>query len=651
MGELKELPPPGVPVVLDVETTGFVDDRYGDQPFCGDRAVSWGVATLDGAWSTYVPLRHYDGDNVELEGATRWLSDLVRNRRVINHNVKFDAHFAYVDGVDWLSAASIEDLWVISRLTHNDLPSYQLHYLAAVFNAEHRKRGKDLLTPWRRRAKTKDYAKAPVELLGEYAESDALVTADCFRAAEERLPDLSRRLWSEVEVPLTRELLRVERRGFPVKVEAIKRAQHGLLARQVQLWEEVNQVADFMCDPGADEDVSQLLMGQLGFHPLAFTKSGKPQWDSMALETLNHPVGKLLSEYSKNQHFLATYVEGWLKRVDEQELLHPGIAQAGAATGRMSCRNPSLFNVPVEAEAFVEPHEADEVLLSVDYSQIEYRLFGHYANDARVLAAFLENPFTDFHQSLATRLGVDRQFAKQLNFSFVYGMGRAKLLKNLAATLKLKEAQGGAGEMKAAMRTLLMGAGTQTAKRAEKLDTRTTDLLAQQIYDSYHREFPSIRALQTKVKRLVKRRGWVRNVLGRVYRFNPEQGSHKALNYVIQGGAADIFKVKVLRVLRELEPRWGAKLLIMVHDSLLFSVKESELLPFMLELWRLLEDPEDWGLRLPLIVDMKVSGRSWGHARKVKAHPLTHDPVALATELASALAASRALELRGWGAS
>lgn len=248
---------------------------------------------------------------------------------------------------------------------------------------------------------------------------------------------------------------------------------------------------------------------------------------------------------------VGTYFDPWRKvhmRQDDNGIyrLHPQLRQDGTDTGRFSSKDPNLQNVPSDArmggftsyEGYVawcklngyEPAPARS-LVFIDYSQVEYRVFAHYAG-GEVLDKYKLDPTTDFHQALADLLGIDRKPAKNLNFGVLYGMGKDKLIEALS--------------------------GQMPPERALYC------------YNLYHQKFPQAKQLYYEAQRRCKERGWIKNLFGR-RRYLDQKFAHVAFNTIIQGSAADIVKRAMLRVHATLPTLdFEAKMLLQIHDELIF---------------------------------------------------------------------------------
>lgn len=300
--------------------------------------------------------------------------------------------------------------------------------------------------------------------------------------------------------------------------------------------------------------------------------------------------------------YLKPWRETWAYTDDEGvKRLHPTLQQDGADTGRFSCKDPQLQNVPLDARvAGFEDYDyytglqgatggvvgCKRSLVYIDYSQIEYRVFAHYAG-GEVLERYQKDPSTDFHQALADMLQIKRSPAKTLNFGILYGMGKDALIKAL----------------------MLIGFTAQGALDA---------------YEFYHQKFPQAKALYYEAQRRAKERGWVKNLFGG-RRYLQQKYAHVAFNTIIQGTAALIVKRAMLRCskrLRELavDPRFECppRMLLQIHDELVFETPAGteRLLADEMNV-QMIDEPR---LNCPLITEASVcfAGEVWKNKHKLE---------------------------------
>lgn len=645
---VKDLPllPPDKTIVLDVETTSFNDKEAALRPYHGHRVCGVAFCLLDDpehAW--YIPMRHHTGDSSEnmlLEPAIEYVKSLLSTGRSwVNQNIKFDAHFLAQDNV--FTVGKMLDLQVIARLVRNDLQEYSLDYQAEHFLKERKSKAAEVYLKSLGK-NMRDYGRIPASVLGRYAEIDAQLTARLMSRYQTELPDFSKNLWESIEVPLTKVLFASEHQGVNMDVLSSKEAKKRCLYKMIELNQRCNELAGEEMDPGSETDQTRVLIGKFGIEPLSYTpKKHDPQWSQITLETLSakYPICGLIAEFKRVDHFMSTYIDGWLSRVDDQGFMHPDFRQSGTITGRLSCSNPNMQSVPVEAEGFIVV-PSDRILIGWDWSQVEYRFFGHYANDPVICTAYQNDASTDFHQLLADMLGVERQFAKQLNFSFLYGMGKKLLLANITGILSLA---GDTSEMRDTMlRNFTTSGGQRVARQLVNMPSDEQNrMLAENIYSEYHRRFPTIRELNNRVAQVLRARGWLKNFYGRRYWLSSKE-SYRGVNYLVQGSVADYLKDRTVIVADELHSKFDARLLVNVHDMLLYSVPFEAGFEFYVATKKILEDSK---LRVPIIVEGRVAKHAW--SQLVKINPYERDPDKVREAFNASLAKSTLIGQREWG--
>lgn len=638
--------------ILDVETTSWDDDTKALNPWAGHQICGIALASEDGQQTWYLPIRYHDTDttpelfnpdfkNLDLFMVRRFLRDLLgcATRSWVNHNIKFDGRFLHRDQVE--VSCQMEDTLVLARLVDHGRDKaegrrgYTLTALCEDFVGI--STSSPGLTEFLKVRRTKDFGRVPIHIIAAYSENQVQGTALLRRTLLKLLPPISQEVW-KTEKRLSYWLLKSEIHGVTVRKQAIQETYTMVLKQLIKKLEEAEQLAGHEVIL-SNACLTKTLWKELGIEPRAWTSGGKkkikkPQWNATVLEILGHPIGPILAEASHLQHFASTFCEGWLKRLAPDGRLHANFKQGGTATGRLSCTDPNLEQIPVEAEPFIYAREGYG-LIYADYSQMEYRFFGHYTDDPAIVAAYRTSVDADFHQILADMLGVDRQFAKQLNFSFLYGMGKNTLLKSLAAVLALAAVKGDE-KINERLRVLLTGGGQQTKERAQALDTSEQMAAAEKIYVQYHRQFPSIRRFQRRVKQALDNHGYIRNYYGRVY---AGLSSHKGPNYLIQGSCADLFKAKIVDLCEKYHQKYGIIVLDVIHDSVLMECPLDTLSEFFLQGRQVLEETD---LKVPMYVKGMVSRLSWGQMVKVPRN-------ATISRVQEALDESPKQVLRAWG--
>jgi DNA polymerase-1 len=410
----------------------------------------------------------------------------------------------------------------------------------------------------------KNMRSVPVEQIKEYAVEDADVTyqlKEVFqpRLKSEGLSDLA----DDIEMPLIRVLADMERAGVRLNQEDLKAISTGLREDIISLETEIFTLAGTEFNISSPKQLGDILFIRLKLDDKArVTKTKQFNTSEEILQRLarRHPIINKVLEYRGLKKLLSTYVETLPQLVDKKTgRIHTSYNQAVASTGRLSSNNPNLQNIPVRdkrgreiRKAFV-PEEGN-IFLSADYSQIELRLMAHLSGDRNMIDDFLSG--NDIHAATASKIfGVEikdvtremRSRAKTANFGIIYGISSFGLSERL--TIGRKEAK---------------------------------DLI-----DGYFNSYPGVKKYMDESIRKARELGYVTTMLGRrrylrdiqsrnqVVRGNAERN---AINAPIQGTAADIIKIAMVKIHGKLKnERYESKMILQVHDELIFEVVPHEL--------------------------------------------------------------------------
>jgi len=399
----------------------------------------------------------------------------------------------------------------------------------------------------------------------------------------------------EVEVPLVRVLARMEHIGIGVDRSVLEQIRDELDTEAEELRDQVLADAGRPINVNSPKQLAEVLFEDLGLTPVKRTKTGFST-DAQSLEKLRgeHPIVDHLLGYREVEKLRSTYGVGLLAEIGPDERIRATFNQTVARTGRLSSDAPNLHNIPVRSErgrvfrtAFVAP--AGCKLLVADYDQIELRCIAHLAEDPGLIAAFEAGD--DIHTATAARIfGIDpsevgvekRSTAKMVSYGLAYGM----------------EAYG----------------------LAQRLNIATGE--ATEILDAYFEAFPSVRQYMDRTVAEARSKGYTETLFGR-RRQIPElaspnvrlrqAGERQAMNAGIQGLAADIFKVALVRLHRALdEEELESRIVLQVHDEIILEAPDAEIGPAS-ELTREVMRGA-FELRVPLEVDLQVAG-TWAGAK------------------------------------
>jgi DNA polymerase-1 len=367
------------------------------------------------------------------------------------------------------------------------------------------------------------------------------------------------RLHDEVERPLVRVLARMEVAGIGVDAAELRRITDGFVADCARLEAQIHEEAGESFNVNSTPQLREVLYQKLGLTPGRKTKTGFST-DAQTLEKLRgqHPVIETLLRYREVEKLRSTYGESLLGEVGADGRIHATFQQTVARTGRLSSDRPNLHNIPVRTEegrqlrrAFV-PAPGQRFLVA-DYDQIELRVIAHLAADPGLILAFAEE--RDIHRTTAARVfgvpaeevtGAQRNRAKMVSYGLAYGMEAFGLAQRL---------------------------GIETAE-------------AQEILDAYFSAFPSVRAYMEQTVLEARSKGYTETLFGR-RRSLPDLHSpnrnlrmaaeRQAMNAGIQGLAADLFKVALVRLDGALEEQeLASRLVLQVHDEVLLEVPAGE---------------------------------------------------------------------------
>jgi DNA polymerase-1 len=371
-----------------------------------------------------------------------------------------------------------------------------------------------------------------------------------------------RQLLEEVEQPLSSVLARMQARGVALDVEYLEEMAEGVRDRMATLHEEIYRHAGEEFNLNSPPQLRAILYEKLRLSPGKRTPKGQLSTDASVLEKLRdqHPIVDALLQWRELDKLNSTYLEALPRQVDPADgRVHTTFNQTGAATGRLSSVNPNLQNIPVRGElgrqirrAFV-PGSKEQLLLAADYSQIELRILAHLADDEGLKSAFASG--TDIHTATSARVfglpedqidPATRNRAKAINYGLAYGMNAYGL--------------------------------------ASRLEIPVDE--AQEFIDAYFASFPQIRDFLERQVVKATAEGFTETLLGR-RRYIPElqaanprvrdMGRRMALNAPIQGSAADVFKLGMIKVERALrESGLDCGMLLTVHDELVFEVRTGQ---------------------------------------------------------------------------
>ncbi len=514
--------------------------------------------------------------------------------RKSGHNLKFDMlHLLCRE----MSVGGVEhDTMIMSYLLFPNRHSHQLKELSAEFLGIRQTTFEELVGKGKGRV---PIVEVETEKVGSYCAADALLSG---QLVEKLLPQLQGKklldLYRDMEIPLVQVLLDMEWRGIGVDRAFLQEADRRLSEQIVETEKEVQAMAGYAFNLNSSQQLAELLFDKMNLPLSKRTRKTKAQ--STDIEVLNElkgfPVVEKIIAYRTYKKLHSTYVQGLLENLDEQDRVHTQFNQTVTATGRLSSSNPNLQNIPVGEIAGLNLRRAfvaapGHLLLSADYSQIELRVMAHFSSDENLLQAFASG--ADIHQRTAELVfGADlfaeapelRRRAKIINFSIIYGSGAYSLAKELGVTF------------------------------AEAKD----------FIERYFEKYSGVRKFMDKVIADAEKDPEVRTISGRIRpipeiqssnRTVKENGNRMAINTIIQGSAADIIKIAMIRIHEHLRSM-KSRLVLQVHDELVFEYPLGEEKKLIAVVTREMEHALK--LKVPLKISLE-KGPNWADMEDIEA--------------------------------
>lgn len=505
----------------------------------------------------YVPV---PADRSEAQKIVDRFRPVFENREImkVGQNIKYDMLVLANYGVQL--QGPLFDTMVAHYVLQPEL-RHNMDYLAEIYLNYQTIHIEELIGPkGKNQGNMRDLPPASVY---EYACEDADVTLKLKNKLEKELDENNvRKLFEEIEMPLIPVLAYMERNGVRIDTEALKETSRHFTLRMKQIEEEVYQLAGTEFNIASPKQVGEVLFDRLKIVEKAKkTKTGQYVTSEEVLESLrgkHEVVGKIL-EHRGLKKLLGTYIDALPQLINpETGRIHTSFNQTVTATGRLSSSNPNLQNIPIRNEDGKEIRKAfipDDgcIFFSADYSQIELRIMAHLSGDPHMIEAFQKGQ--DIHAATASKIykvpleevtREQRSKAKTANFGIIYGISVFGL--------------------------------------AERLNVDRKE--AKELIDGYFENYPHVKEYMDESIRIARERGYIETIFKRK-RYLPDINSRNAvvrgyaernaINAPIQGSAADIIKVAMVRIYqRFLKERIQSKMILQVHDELNFSVLPEE---------------------------------------------------------------------------
>ncbi|MCK4897279.1 MAG: DNA polymerase I, partial [Anaerolineales bacterium] len=554
--------------------------------------------SVDGEYGYYIPVGHLPdlGKQLPVDIVIEALKEPLTDSHLqkVGHNLKYDYILLARYGlrVNPLSFDTMIAEWLINPTSRN----LGLKNLAWVRLNAHMTSIEELIGKGKKQISMAD---VPIAQAADYAGVDAAIVLQLMPQLRSELEERhAMNLFEEIEMPLVTVLADMEMAGIALDTQFLAEMSADLGTRLGEIETQVYQSVGEPFNLNSPQQLSRVLFDRLQITPPDRTRRTSSGYYSTAVGVLEalrgkHPVVDWVLEYRELSKLKSTYVGALPLQINPTTgRVHTSYNQTGSVTGRIASSNPNLQNIPIRTElgrkvrrGFVA--DPGFRLLAVDYSQVELRIVAHMAGDEAMLAAFRAGQ--DIHATTAAAIynvtlenvtKEQRRHAKAVNFGLIYGMSAFGLM-------------------------------------------RTTDLTlaeAEEFVDSYFRQFPAIKSYLDDTRRQAADQGYVETLLTR-RRYFPglkNQSNHnirnreerEAINAPIQGTAADIMKIAMLRVPIALkEAGLSASMLLQVHDELVLECPEDELNPTAALVQKVMENA--YTLSIPLVTEAR-SGYNWG---------------------------------------
>lgn len=611
----------GDTVFCDFETTSKRVDETSLNPWHHCFIAGICIA-VDDSPVYYVPVAHAFGDNID--GALEWLIDILSQcKRWVNHNIKYDMTVLERE-TGFRFKGIIYDTLTQARLLRSDRLSYSLDTLSNDWLDENINHFEDRMQPYLHQ--NKDYGRIPIDILGEYGGQDIISNRRLYRYIVANMPADCQRL-SDTEVDVTGVLYRVEQLGMRIEPTHLKVMNIHYIREMFELEHIILNETGYNIRPHVADDCYDLLCNGYNLPVLKWTNEDQddeelmnPSFSKDALAqylTLPGAPTKAIEamiKYRQMNTFRSLFLETYTN-LHVNGILHPDYNQT-VRSGRMSARRPNAQQLNKDAKKLILPREGCS-FLSIDYSQIEFRLIVHYIRNMKAIHSYRDNPDTDFHTWVAEMCRINRRPAKNVNFCMGYGGGRKKLISMLAKEPTLVMS------IKQRIDDMIARGEVNQSQAMIMFEQMSTEMAAG-IYDTYHATLPELKPTSRAAEKRARSRGYVFNHFGR-RRYLGSDRCHIAFNALNQSTAADLLKTR-LGALESLAHSLGLNIAAIVHDEVLFHGPTELIEPAIEPIIEFMESPEP-GLMIPLRCTYGFSDKSWYHAGLAEAKwPLERSP-------------------------
>ena len=507
----------------------------------------------------YLPIAHQEKTAISRDEALRWLKQIIEasQDKVIGQNLKYDLQVLRNHQINIKRFHA--DTMLMSYSINSTASRHNLDALAEYYLNIKTIKFEDVMGKGKN--KLKNFSEVPIKEATNYAAEDADITLQLYRTFETKIDDKTTKMLQEIEYPMIFVLMEMEATGALIDIKHLNSLSNNFGSKLINLVQKIHKHSGVVFNIDSPKQLSEVLFDKMGIEAkgLKKTSSGYYSTSESVLQKLadENEIIKDILEYRTLAKLKSTYTDKLSEICDLGSRVHTSYHQAVTSTGRLSSSDPNLQNIPIRTkdgivirEAFIAPQ--GKKLLAIDYSQIELRLMAHYSNDEIMVKSFNNNE--DIHKRTASEIfGVDiqdvdddmRRKAKTINFGLLYGMSAFGLSNQLSVT------------------------------RAE------ADIFLESYFDRYS----GVSAFMKNIVEDAKGKKYVETLHGRkIHVPNIESSNYlmrqaserAAINGPLQGSAADIIKIAMIKIAEWIEGNdQDIKMILQVHDELIFEVPDS----------------------------------------------------------------------------
>ena len=548
--------------------------------------------------SFYIPVGHKNIKSLNKDFVIKKLKPILEDPSIkkVGQNIKYDFIIFKNNGIE---LSSVEDTMLLSYTLDAGNNRHNMDTLSELHLGHKTISYKDLVGTGKKQL---NFADVDIKPATEYAAEDADITLRLYEVLSERVSEEKlERVYEEFEKPMIKILSRLEMNGIKVDDAYLKKLSKKFEERLITIEKEIYKISGKKFNIGSPKQLGEIIYNDLKIAKLKKTKKGSLATSAKILEDLastGHKFPNLVLEWRQVSKLKSTYTDALQDHINKKtKRVHTSFLLAATNTGRLASSDPNLQNIPIKTldgkeirKAFVA--DKNNLLISADYNQIEMRILADMADVKELKKAFKNNQ--DIHSLTASQVfdvpiakvtDDFRRKAKAINFGIIYGITQYGLAKQISVS------------------------------NEEALS----------FINSYFKKFPEIKDYMNTTIKTCRKQGFVTNIFGRrihLRGINDKNFSVRAfqeraaINAPIQGSAADIIRLAMIKIDKVLEEKKKAKMLLQIHDELIFEClkkDESEVKKIVKESMTSVSSSDHHMFSIPLEVSIN-SGNNWGEA-------------------------------------